>query len=1533
MLDKDKSVFSLTAFYFAISCFGASFAFAAWDGSRTKPLAGDTIIPVDAGDKFVDVTLPLYHISTPEQLAGLAELINVVETPSEDPTKDPGDGGATVEPTAKAPWQGYVVLDNDIVFGSDKSSVSDFPWVPIGNAKGLIEGLFFDGKNHTIYGLNLASKKDTVFGLFGFVDYGEFKNVTLANYSASFGADSSVFVEDFLGGSLVGYAAYSKIHNVHTRDGLIKFEALPRTKIGDEVVGVNHVIIGNIVGEIDGDIDSCSNASDIEVHFDSYQKLGGIVGSILAPGVTILLDSISYCSNTGKIVSKSQSTYQSSEVGGIAGSASAFIFHSRNAGSIAIDYGYAGGISGSGKHAHYCENTGSISGGRYAGGIFGLGAGIRWCTNKGHVDGFYAGGIIGDGGSVYFSVNEGDVRGTYAGGISGLNADVISQSINRGQLEGGTVGGICGENVRNIYSSYSYTNKVNAKDVVGGIVGINSGYVWTSAYDSTLLPSVSLLGVEKSDSKVVESFALSTKQMQSAEFADKLNEAMRDDGKTRMEYDDSKYPRLTWSFDGGYPIFGDSLHLPVYRIDLDDSVFVSYALTDDKGHIVDLPPAYSTQGRYFEGWVDSTGKSVSKSTVFNGPATIYAKYSKTVKDPSLVVYRPDPTVIGWNGELSVPKWRMHLDTSLYLAIFTPSELAWYLSKGAVFTRRAALVNDIVMGKDSLSVMTRELKTISEYGRYDGNYIFDGNNHNVYGLNHYLFDTNYGEIKNLHLVNYLVKNSDGAFANTNRGKILKSSLRNAVVEKSEGNAYIDGFVELNYNGAVIDSCVNYSNYEVSSNENLMYIAGIAYENRGTVSNSRNLGNIKVEGGWNTTNIAGITVINGSTGVILNSVNEGNLEYIGTQNVLLAGISTDNRSELIKGCENYGKISARLSNFSAGLHTGTANPAYVAGIVKDANELDSCANYGDITVVGAEQFGGGVIFGGVVAGPYIHANIRNSLNKGSVSFVDSSSYSIKDVKFGGIAGEANVYSSKNEGNVEFVQTNPSKEYNGSEKVAVGGIVAEPKIIKDCVNEGDVIGLIDVGGIAAITTDTVLRVVNRGRVEGLGFGLRPGVGGICGQCRIVENAINVGEVALNKSKEGSKSYVGGIGGNLALVRSMKKVANTASVKAFGNGNDVYAGGLFGSLDVGVLVEDAYNWGEVSTDGVAGGIYGVVWTSMYDDGTGRYYVAEMDLKNIYNAAPVHATSAANTNPIGVLAGCEIATDPDFQVLVYNDSTNVHEKGCVEMSEFRGDVLVQYFVWTSPLSTKYMQSDDFVDLLNTSGKTVENRHVWKKSETYPVFDEESLGMSFSYEPLSSSSVASSSSLATSASSSSATKTSSSSITIISSSSSVVNLSSSSSARSSSSVVKSSSSVTVRSSSSSAKAASSSSAIKSSSSSKAKSSSSSVKSSSSAKPASSSSSVKSSSSGKAKSSSSVKRSSSSATGLKALVQRSFRVRVQGRTIVLLASRGERVQVFDALGHLVASKHVNAAGDASIALEKAGTYIVRVDGLDQIVVLK
>ncbi|MBO7412184.1 MAG: T9SS type A sorting domain-containing protein [Fibrobacter sp.] len=1461
MFEKMKSVYFL-----ATLCFSTSISFAAWDGSAVTPPSSDSTISL----YNCPTTVPIYHISTPEQLAGLAEVVNTVDSSGTDP------------------WKGYyfAVLENDIVFGDDTSSVSDELWVPIGVMKGLVSVMHFDGNGHTIYGLNLTGVADSVFGLFGFLENAELKNLTIANFSASITPDYSFWAGDFYGGSLVGRAEYSHIHNVHSRGGTMHVEVLPETTLRDSTnkkyyIGVEEVHVGGIVGSLKGSIDSSSNASDIEVAFKKEQFVGGVAGEV-SRKIEGSVDSVYHCSNSGNVTSRNPDHYMKARVGGIVGRTTMLIYDCQNTGTISGEYGSVGGIVGSGDktgNVYDCENSGAVSSeALYAGGVAGFGSLVFRSVNKGRVEGSdAAGGIVGNAGSATFCINEGYVKGVVVGGISGNNDDVLSQNINRGTLYGDTVGGICGRNLGVISSSYSYTSNASATDVIGGLVGSSQGMIVSSAFDSTLQRSVELVGVANNGHSVIESFALSTKEMQSVEFADKLNEANREDAKIRGYSNATEKPRLGWSFDGGYPIYSDSAHLPVYRIDLDDSVFVSYALTDAQGHIVDLPPAYSSKDRYFDVWVDSTGKTVTTSTVFKAPSTIYAKYSKTIKDPSLVVYRPDPTVIGWDGEMRVPTLRMHLDTSLYVAIFTPSELAWYLSKGAHFTKRAALVNDIVMGKDTLSLLDRELGAVSEFGRYIDGYVFHGNGHKIYGLNHYLFEVNYGgTIRDVHLVNSLLSRRGGAFAKTNRGEIINSSLRRAVVDTTDGGASFGGFVSVNYNGSLIDSCANYTDYDLDG----VSIAGIAADNYGTISNTRNLGNMKQHNGGS---VAGIATANRESGVIENCTNEGNIEYAGGKTIL-AGISVNNYDgSLISKSKNLGRIYARLDNYS--MSVSYTSPGLVAGIVGDGGAVDSCANLGEITVVGGDQFGGGVSVGGISAGRSARTSVRNSLNQGAVTFVDSSSLVLSNVVLGGIASKAKVYSSRNEADVKWEYADSTKKIRGSEDIAVGGIVGYTSYVEDCVNDGNVAGYGFVGGIAASAggivfnpVDTLARVANRGRIEAYAGGWTTYAGGICGQCVYVEKALNFGSVSAKKLNDSSWISMGGIAG---YGGGAYMVANTAPVQGHGQGSKVVAGGLVGYFaSLGVGLSDAYNWGEVSADSLAGGVWGIYEGELLVQD--RTVSSELNdyVRNIYNAAPVNAS---NGYPVGTALSCPDTVDTSYTALIYNDSAFSHDRSCVSLKDFDdNEKLITFYVYTSPLSTKYMQSDAFVDLLNTSGNTTADRHVWKRSQTYPVFDEAALEMSVGSKPPESSS----------------------------------------------------SSGIVASSSSSKKVGSSSSSIKTESSSSSKKVEPAETSSSSNKVASSSGKVQSSSSNKAASSSSKKsgKSSSSSKGksnaLPAVALANMSVLFTGNDLVVTSPQSSwvRVQVFDMLGNNRGSFRANVSGSHVFSLQylEQGRYLVRVN---------
>lgn len=68
------------------------------------------------------------------------------------------------------------------------------------------------------------------------------------------------------------------------------------------------------------------------------------------------------------------------------------------------------------------------------------------------------------------------------------------------------------------------------------------------------------------------------------------------------------------------------------------------------------------------------------------------------------------------------------------------------------------------------------------------------------------------------------------------------------------------------------------------------------------------------------------------------------------------------------------------------------------------------------------------------------------------------------------------------------------------------------------------------------------------------------------------------------------------------------------------------------------------------------------------------------------------------------------------------------------------------------------------------------------------------------------------------------------------------------------------------------------------------------------------------------------------VQPSFHLAVEGMTVTLSNAQGGVVRIFDALGHLVASKPL-AGATTSITLQTPGNYIVRVNGTSRMATLK
>ena len=68
-------------------------------------------------------------------------------------------------------------------------------------------------------------------------------------------------------------------------------------------------------------------------------------------------------------------------------------------------------------------------------------------------------------------------------------------------------------------------------------------------------------------------------------------------------------------------------------------------------------------------------------------------------------------------------------------------------------------------------------------------------------------------------------------------------------------------------------------------------------------------------------------------------------------------------------------------------------------------------------------------------------------------------------------------------------------------------------------------------------------------------------------------------------------------------------------------------------------------------------------------------------------------------------------------------------------------------------------------------------------------------------------------------------------------------------------------------------------------------------------------------------------------QKTFNLAVNGMTSALANTQGGNVRIFDALGHLVVSKPLSATGMTAITMQTSGSYIIRVNGMSQKVLLK
>ncbi len=1301
--------------YSSICLLAASSGLAAWTGKAEKPSCNEEAITAYG--------IYACEISTPEQLAGLAEQL---DTLAEVPTIT-------------------LTLASDLVFGEDSISVSETAWKPIANFNGV-----FYGNGHTISGLNITSESGSL-GLFKSFN-GTARDLTIAHSTLNYKSEFSNRYNNFYAGFFAG-SAKADLINIHSVENTLHFEDSSATIF-------RRAHLGGLVGDLTGSTDSCSNSSEIVAKiYDIDAYIGGIVGESKKNSNSI---------NSGNITVSGNTDMQDVYVGGIAGEDN-LTTNSKNSGTISANGNRVGGIVGYG-NSDFCENMGSITNTRiiqewdtsYVGGITGSGK-AQYSINKGSVKGGIAGGLAGKGGGTQ-SINEGSVTGSlYAGGIGGdcgndiasINGSVIA-SINRGSIDGGNVGGLCGRNFAIIGSSISYTENAKGNASTGGIIAINYGQVIGGFYDTTEVPGIQPIAKDSTKEINWEMRGMSTKDMQTVEFASKLNDIVKNGTVFVDRSFDGFYSVLhLWTTNGSYPFFADSTNLPIQKILFDDSLYVKTAYTDSKGHLQEIPLAVSKEGRYFQGWVDSLGTPVTKTTVFTDSQTIYAKYSNTITDSSLVVFNDNPTektpIIGWNGEFKEPVLKMHKDSSLYQVISTPGEYAWYIKNTTrriagknQYVDRVILANNIYLSKDTTKYLSESYLT----GKLLENFVFNGDGHSIYGLNGRMFsDINKGAVlRNVSLVNIFMNPHSGyatnyasAFAYDNEGVIQNSSLRNVFIDSTAVELY--GFVVSNIEGAIIENCENYSNFTEGA-KRLQYIAGFVGYNAGTIKNVTNYGNISLPIDRNgiklsspqPASIAGIAFTN--AGVIENAINKGNL---------------------------YGDLASDEEQRMS-----------IAGIAVNGGKIKNSRNEGNITF-NYNKSKLNVLIGGISSGT---ASIDSSVNSGSIKVNIADSVAIKYIlQVGGIGKEGSVKNSTNEGDITIIDSTSSRW----SQAIFGGILVAGGTIDSCINKGNITGFGHVGGIIGEGGNgSIQNVRNLGKITAYSsptyYTTEPGthVGGIAGSSgdkNQISYAFNEGAVTVVANEnDTTTSYVGGVCG-FASNNILNVVSNTAPVLV--NGKKSYAGGIIGHSKYSSM-QNIYNWGEVKSDSKAGGIVG------YKYSYPNYY------ENVYNAAPVKAAYVGPIEPVEYYGVRKLI---DTTTSIFYDTTFVRDTADI-VSMYSGLVAI------TPMNTESMQSDEFVNILNTSNSQKENSGIWTRNDGYPVFNavptpivasSSSQAISSSSEPKSSSSIPASSSSGDQGKSSSSKKVDSSSSQAKSSSSAISSSSSKSKDKSSSSAKSSSS--------------------------------------------------------------------------------------------------------------------------------------------------
>ena len=463
-----------------------------------------------------------YNLTTAEQLAGLAKLVN--------------QGTSSFE--GKTITLGADIFLNDTT-GADAGTWASAPhteWVPIGTSSRPFKGEF-DGiagkKNRKIYGLYVSDATKDYVGLFGYTS-----NVKISNLDVLVGR---ITAKDNVG-ALVGYAEGGSVTNVHSEvkvtgnnhvGGLVGYFTgnLSASSVKENVVGQDSV--GGLVGYISGSVAGSSKDSSFFIGDVNGRKfVGGAVGLGSSISKTYVKGNVqgdsSYVGGLAGYATGAITTSYHEEgdvsgagyVGGLAGYTTGAVTGSHSEGNVTGTGNHVGGLVGQ-SYFYYSGSSaltivvadssysiGNVKGAKYVGGLIGLDSIYRYSNNtyrlerqikrsyaQGIVEGTqYTGGVLGKSifgyrsssySSGFYSTirsvshTDGTVLGsTYVGGLVGYTYGTVTDSHTEGTVTGtgDYVGGLVGQGSA-IDSSYHEGGEVSGAGYVGGLAGYSTGTV------------------------------------------------------------------------------------------------------------------------------------------------------------------------------------------------------------------------------------------------------------------------------------------------------------------------------------------------------------------------------------------------------------------------------------------------------------------------------------------------------------------------------------------------------------------------------------------------------------------------------------------------------------------------------------------------------------------------------------------------------------------------------------------------------------------------------------------------------------------------------------------------------------------------------------------------------------------------------------------------------------------------------------------------------------------------------------------------